>query len=70
MCTVSKSECHEGLVRFVWAADEFFAVVDAEPLEISDFFPWVVDLDEGPATVNITIKIACIYMVCICDIRR
>lgn len=37
--------------------------MDAEPLEISDFFPWVVDLDEGPATVDITIKIVYIWCV-------
>lgn len=41
--------------------------MDAESLEISDFFLWVVDLDEGPASVDIRIKI--LYTVCFCDIR-
>ncbi len=58
-------QCHEGLVTFVWAVDEVFAVVDAEP--ISDFFNWVVDLDEGPASVNSRIKDT-VYL-CIYNIR-
>ncbi len=48
-------QCHEGLVTFIWAVDEVFSVVDAEP--ISDFFSWVVDLDEGPASVDSRIKV-------------
>ncbi len=47
-------QCHEGLVTFIWAIDEVFSVMDAEP--ISDFFSWVVDLDEGPASVDSRIK--------------
>lgn len=43
-------QCHEGLVTFVWAVGEVFAVMDAEP--ISDFFSWVLDLDERPASVD------------------
>lgn len=41
--------------------------MDAESLEMSDLFLWVVDLDEGPASVDIRIKI--LYTVCFCDIR-
>ncbi len=52
-------QCHEGLVTFVWAVDEVFAVVDTVPK--SDFFSWVVDLDEGPASVDSRIK-DCIFV--------